>query len=374
MDISLQNLANLQAKESTQFNGSSPDELRRVMGNLDRSFIDEYALYTHYFKQIPNMTYEPRINCKKAAAWFMEHFKTEIKDCFYNRIYRRRLGKGAQLDDIFFILDDDLLVDFDTNNSEVRFLYRHTPITKVEQLTKEIRKFKVRNPKQQPQISLVLASDRGFETSQFNLPRISVNIEENYNHDFKEVHQTIIKRLNKKMDKGLVILHGKPGTGKTSYIRYLITQLKKQVIFLPPNLASAITNPELMKMLVYNPDSIFVIEDAENLVIDRNQSGGSPVSALLNITDGLLSDVLNIQVICSFNTDIRNIDSALLRKGRLVAKYEFKELEVAKAQKLSNKLGFKTNISKPMPLSDIFNQEETNFAEIGPKQKIGFAV
>jgi hypothetical protein len=29
-----------------------------------------------------------------------------------------------------------------------------------------------------------------------------------------------------------------------------------------------------------------------------------------------------------------------MRKGRLIAKYEFKELEVEKAQQLSNKLGF----------------------------------
>jgi len=57
---------------------------------------------------------------------------------------------------------------------------------------------------------------------------------------------------------------------------------------------------------------------------------------LLNISDGLLYDCLNIQIICSFNIDIIKVDSALLRKGRLIAKYEFKELEVAKAQALSD--------------------------------------
>ena len=155
-------------------------------------------------------------------------------------------------------------------------------------------------------------------------PRLS--IEDNYNDDFAEIHQTIIKRLSKKNDKGLVLLHGKPGTGKTSYIRYLISSLKKNVIFLPPNMAGAITNPDLISILIDNPNSIFVIEDAENIVIDRSRNGRSPVSALLNISDGLLSDCLNIQIICSFNTDISRIDSALMRKGRLIAKYEFKEL------------------------------------------------
>ena len=54
------------------------------------------------------------------------------------------------------------------------------------------------------------------------------------------------------------MLHGKPGTGKTSYIRYLIASVKKDVIFLPPNMATAITNPGLITILIDNPKSVFV--------------------------------------------------------------------------------------------------------------------
>jgi ATP-dependent 26S proteasome regulatory subunit len=170
----------------------------------------------------------------------------------------------------------------------------------------------------------------------------------------------------------LVVLHGKPGTGKTSYIRYLIASVKKNVIFLPPNMASAVTNPELISILVDHPNSILVIEDAENIVIDRERNGNSPVSALLNISDGLLADSLSVQIICSFNTDISKIDGALMRKGRLIAKYEFAELQTEKAQKLSNKLGFKSTISEPMTLTAIYNQEEKDFSEPKNRKPIGF--
>ena len=107
-------------------------------------------------------------------------------------------------------------------------------------------------------------------------------------------------------------------------------------------------------------------------MIDREQTGSSAVSALLNISDGLLADCLNVQVICSFNTDLSKVDSALMRKGRLIAKYEFKELETNKAQKLSNKLGFQTIIKEPMNLTKIYNQNEKDFAERKQKSKIGF--
>jgi hypothetical protein len=94
----------------------------------------------------------------------------------------------------------------------------------------------------------------------------------------------------------------------------------------------------------------------------------------LNISDGLLADCLNVQIICSFNTDISKIDSALMRKGRLIAQYEFKELAVQKAQQLSNKLGFNTLIKEPMTLTAIYNQHETTFEQKGKQASIGFNV
>jgi ATP-dependent 26S proteasome regulatory subunit len=137
-------------------------------------------------------------------------------------------------------------------------------------------------------------------------------------------------------------------------------------------MAGTITNPDLISILIDNPNSIFVIEDAENIVIDREKDGQSPVTALLNISDGLLSDCLNIQIICSFNTDLSKIDNALLRKGRLIANYEFKELNAEKAQILSRKLGFTGNINSPMTLTGIYNQTEKEFSQIKKRNTIGF--
>ena len=186
------------------------------------------------------------------------------------------------------------------------------------------------------------------------------------------MHKTIIDRLHKEKDKGLVLLHGKPGTGKTTYLRHLISHTKKRVIYISPDFAEVIATPAFMALLIKYPESILIIEDAENIIEQRKGGDSVAVSNLLNISDGLLSDCLNIQLICSFNNDINKIDSALLRKGRLIAKYEFKELSIGKAQALSDSLGFKAKINKEMTLAEIYNQSEEDFGGKGGRRAIGF--
>lgn len=355
-------------------NGNNTFQIRLADAFVTRNangYINEFNLFTVCFNTIPNFIHEIDIDCKKANKWFLSNYKSEIKDSYFSKIYYGQ-NKRAEFDDIFYFIYDDLIVDFDTNCSRVRFLFKKTEITKVDLLIADIRKFKKRKAGSKPEISLLINSKNGIDTKSLKIAKPKWNIEDNYNDDFLEIHQTIRKRLSKKNDKGLVLLHGKPGTGKTSYIRYLISNIKKEVIFLPPNMANAITNPDLISILIDHPNSIFVIEDAENIIIDREKNGHSPVSALLNISDGLLADCLNIQVICSFNTDISKVDNALLRKGRLIAKYEFKELEVQKAQSLSGKLGFITTIDCPMTLTSIYNQEEKDFQQIKRRNAMGF--
>ncbi len=361
----------LQTKEFGLNKSATNMDLSEIFAERNGSYLNEFTLFLAYFNTIPNFINEINIDCKKANGWFMETYKTEIKDFHFDKRYFNSRRK-AELDDIFYILDEDLIVDFDTNQSTVRLLFRKTGIEKVEEIINGIQKFREKKSRKKPKISLLVSSKLGITTKSLEITKPKLNITDNYNDDFKDIHQTILKRLAKKNDKGLVLLHGKPGTGKTSYIRYLISLLKKDIIFLPPNMAGAITNPDLISVLIENPNSVFVIEDAENIVVDREKDGNSPVSALLNISDGLLSDCLNIQIICSFNTDISKVDAALMRKGRLIAKYEFNELEVDKAQMLSQKLGFATSINKPMTLTAIYNQEEKDFQQTGKNNAIGF--
>jgi hypothetical protein len=61
----------------------------------------------------------------------------------------------------------------------------------------------------------------------------------------------------------------------------------------------------------------------------------------------------------------------LMRKGRLIAKYDFGKLSVRKAQRLSDRLGFKNMITKPMTIAEITNPGDKEYK---PERKeiIGF--
>ncbi len=222
-------------------------------------------------------------------------------------------------------------------------------------------------------IALVIQTPRGYDTTTFELPEQKLDIELGYGKAFKPIHEKIIHTLNQKNGKGLVLLHGTPGTGKTHYLKYIASKIKdKRVLFIPPFLADFITSPEMTPFLIQNSNSILFIEDAERVITDRNNGGANGVSNILNITDGILSDILKIQIVATFNMDKAKIDSALLRKGRLIAEHKFEALPVDDANNLLKHLGKDYVATKPMTLTEIYNIGEEEYKSEDKYSPIGF--
>lgn len=176
---------------------------------------------------------------------------------------------------------------------------------------------------------------------------------------------------------GMVILHGLQGSGKTSYIRKLVNDNRdKQFVYLPAAMAQQLSSPEFVTFVHDQlKDSVMILEDCEQMLESRDSQFGNTgaISTLLNMSDGLLGDELSMKFICTFNAEIGRIDKALLRKGRLVDKYEFGKLDAQKAEKLAELVyGKPMGITADMSLAEIFNMDTDNHAQEPARKKIGF--
>ena len=77
-------------------------------------------------------------------------------------------------------------------------------------------------------IFVVYQSQQGFEKTGFDVKKIKVNLDENYNDGFSEISTEIIEGLNDKKKSNLVILSGEPGTGKCIIGKTKITVRNKK--------------------------------------------------------------------------------------------------------------------------------------------------
>lgn len=204
------------------------------------------------------------------------------------------------------------------------------------------------------------------------------NVLDLYNTDLAAVDSRIKENLVER-DTGLYLFHGEVGTGKTSYIRHLIAWMveakpEKKVIYLPPNMVNIVSDSAFVSLLSDHPNSIVVIEDAENILRTREAGGNSAVANILNSTDGLLGDVLKAQFICTFNAPREDMDSALFRAGRLVQEYPFEKLKEGRAKSVwVNRFGHPVEEfpNRVMSLAELFNYEG-RIEYIPVKQAFGF--
>jgi hypothetical protein len=263
--------------------------------------------------------------------------------------------------------------DWEDENERTIIIYSNISDSGFELFREDLFKILKKHKTKENNISLIVQTRHGYDTQTFDLPKQKLDLEHNYGSSFIPVHDKILSTLNKKNANGLVLLHGEPGTGKTHYLKYLASKIKdKKVMFVPPYLVDFITSPEMTPFLIENSDSILFIEDAERVITDRDTNAANGVSNILNLTDGILGDILNIQIVATFNMDRKKIDTALFRKGRLIAEHKFDKLKVDDVNKLIKHLGMDHIATDDMTLTEIYNLQEVEYKAEDTKRKIGF--
>jgi hypothetical protein len=198
-----------------------------------------------------------------------------------------------------------------------------------------------------------------------------------YGSESEAWHQDYVGKLHGKIH-GLSIFEGRPGTGKTCYLRHLMGVLKEshRFYFIPTAAMGVLSRPDFIGFWAEqrrshaNRKFVVILEDSDAALMTRGSDNREQVSAILNLSDGMLADFLRLHIICTINCSAADIDPALLRPGRLLCHRVFGRLDYAQAVRLAESLGRKLPQASDYSLAEIFAGHDTE--EIN-RPRIGFA-
>ncbi len=205
-------------------------------------------------------------------------------------------------------------------------------------------------------INVLSLVDNNLEVSPLFFEKSKFSLESLYNHKtIKEVKRTVKELKNK--DKGLTILYGDKGVGKTNLSNYISTKVDRLVIYLPLNtIESSINSSDFRTFLKKYNKCLLIVDDCEFLYNPMYGKHNYFSVNVLQLIDSVVSDELDLQILLIFNVDEEDdIDSNLIDSNNLISIFEVEELESEVATELSKELGFNKKFKKNTRLVEVFH-------------------
>ena len=132
----------------------------------------------------------------------------------------------------------------------------------------------------------------------------------------------------------VLILHGEAGTGKTTFVKYLLKKMQDRVQEKREDFKAMYSFDEAVfylsdfyRRIIYDDYDVVVLEDI-NQVLHKNQDedGLNPINKFLSVTDGLISKYKKIIITTNIESK-HQLHPALLRPGRCYDVIPFRKLE-----------------------------------------------
>lgn len=191
-------------------------------------------------------------------------------------------------------------------------------------------------------------------------------ISDNYSPEIQDAYNFIRDDLITKDPSGrIILLDGEPGTGKSYFIRGLVSEVEAWYIYVPAALVGQLSGPNLVKALAGKDEdskllpTVLIVEDADSILVKRKTGDPNKLAELLNMSDGIFGDLSDIRILASTNAKRMEIDEAILRPGRLSRHIHFDKIPMDQANKIYKRLTGKELVlnatkDKPFALAEIY--------------------
>lgn len=158
-----------------------------------------------------------------------------------------------------------------------------------------------------------------------------------------------------KSKSSILILRGAPGLGKTGFIRQILSKMDRKA-YITYNQQVFNGDDAFADFISSDTTGAFVIEDADTLLKSR-EDGNEVMAKLLAVGDGIIS-MGHKKLIFSTNlASTKDIDPALIRKGRCYDILEFVELTLEQANQVCIDFKLEKLVeNKKYSLASIFNR------------------
>jgi SpoVK/Ycf46/Vps4 family AAA+-type ATPase len=172
----------------------------------------------------------------------------------------------------------------------------------------------------------------------------------------------------------ILLLIGPPGTGKTTFIRGLLSHTNSSAYVTYDH--EILEKDHIFAEFVGSESSIMVLEDSDNFLKPR-KDGNTMMAKFLNLGDGLVTTKGKKLIFSTNLPSIRDVDNALTRPGRCFGILNFSGLNYDEAKvlqkklKLSHELQVKDN-HELYTLAEIFSNEQVVHDNNQIGRKVGF--
>ena len=234
------------------------------------------------------------------------------------------------------------LISF-TDENEVEITIYGFDETKIRDLITLTDKLVVRK-KALGRVYVMTATEKGIKLGSVGVAAVPFE-RGNYTDDVLNSVDYVVKEFKKEKPAGSIVLFdGEPGTGKSMMLRSLIGVLPNAMfVVIPSSAVASLANPEIIPVLRDTRDRhdgpiILVLEDCDEVLMPRQGDNISSLTTLLNMSDGILGDLLKLRIICTTNVKLEEVDAAVSRPGRMLKRIHVGRLDDKKANEIYQRL------------------------------------